>query len=57
MLSSRRVDVNAIATTVDFAGKKSIIDVWKGPKYAFALWRMKNLIDNKQIPHVFGANN
>ena len=43
MLSSRHVDVIAIVTMVDFAGKKPIIDVLKGPKYAFALWRMKNL--------------
>ena len=43
MFSSRHVNVTAIAMTVGFAGKKSIIDVWKGPKYAFALGRMKNL--------------
>ena len=43
IFSSRHVDVTAIAATVDFAWKKSIIDVQKGPKYVFALWRMKNL--------------
>ena len=37
MFSSHHVDVTAIATTVVFAEKKSIINVWKGPKYAFAL--------------------
>ena len=43
MFSRCHVDVTVIAKTVDFAGEKSITDVWKGPKYAFALWRMKNL--------------
>ena len=37
MLSSRHVDVTAIAKTIDFTGKTSTIDVLKGPKYAFAL--------------------
>ena len=38
--------------------QKKIIDVWKGPEYAFALWRIKKIIiDNKQIAHISGANN
>ena len=44
MLSSRHDDVTAIATTVDFARKKSIIDAWKilNPPLHYDEWKTYN---------------